>query len=77
MLVDLAQRAESADGTGVYIWDHVAYRERGWPVADPYVTMAAIAGTTVRVRLGVMRGPQASSPTLTASAPTCAPIRNG
>ena len=56
VLVDLAQRAESAGWDGVYVWYHVAYRERGWPVADPYVTMAAIAGTTVRVRLGVMAG---------------------
>jgi alkanesulfonate monooxygenase SsuD/methylene tetrahydromethanopterin reductase-like flavin-dependent oxidoreductase (luciferase family) len=54
LLVDLAQRAESAGWDGVFVWDHVAYRERGWPVADPYVTMAAIAATTARVRLGVM-----------------------
>jgi alkanesulfonate monooxygenase SsuD/methylene tetrahydromethanopterin reductase-like flavin-dependent oxidoreductase (luciferase family) len=52
--MDLAQRAESAGWDGVFIWDHVAYRERGWPVADPYVTLAAIAATTARVRLGVL-----------------------
>jgi len=54
VLIDLAQRAERAGWDGVFIWDHVAYRERGWPVADPYVTVAAIAATSVRVRLGVM-----------------------
>jgi alkanesulfonate monooxygenase SsuD/methylene tetrahydromethanopterin reductase-like flavin-dependent oxidoreductase (luciferase family) len=54
VLMDLAQRAEGAGWDGVFIWDHVAYRERGWPVADPYVTLAAIAATSVRVRLGIM-----------------------
>lgn len=54
LLVDLAHGAEAAGWDGVFIWDHVAYRERGWPVADPYVTLAAIAATTARVRLGVM-----------------------
>ena len=54
VLLDLAQRAEGAGWDGVFVWDHVAYRKRGWPVADPYVTVAAIAATTARVRLGVL-----------------------
>src|SRR5471030_2691846 len=39
---------------GVFIWDHVAYREPGWPVADPQVAVAALAATTKHVRLGVL-----------------------
>jgi alkanesulfonate monooxygenase SsuD/methylene tetrahydromethanopterin reductase-like flavin-dependent oxidoreductase (luciferase family) len=54
LLVDLAREAERAGWDGVFIWDHVAYRERGWPVADPYMTIAAIAALTTRVRLGVL-----------------------
>ena len=54
VLMDLAHRAESAGWDGVFIWDHVAYREPGWPVADPYMTLAAIVATSVRVRLGIM-----------------------
>jgi alkanesulfonate monooxygenase SsuD/methylene tetrahydromethanopterin reductase-like flavin-dependent oxidoreductase (luciferase family) len=54
LLVDLAKRAEDSGWDGVFIWDHVAYRERGWPVADPYVTVSAIAAVTSRIRLGVM-----------------------
>jgi alkanesulfonate monooxygenase SsuD/methylene tetrahydromethanopterin reductase-like flavin-dependent oxidoreductase (luciferase family) len=54
LLVDLARRAESSGWDGVFIWDHVAYRERGWAVADPYVTVAAIAAQTSRVRVGVL-----------------------
>src|SRR5437763_15281634 len=54
LLVDLAKRAEGSGWDGVFIWDHVAYRERGWPVAEPYVTVSAIAAVTSRIRLGVM-----------------------
>ncbi|SRR6266540_3745642 len=54
LLVDLARQAEAAGWDGVFVWDHVAYRQRGWPVADPYVTTTAIAAATTRVRLGVL-----------------------
>ncbi len=33
LLVELAQMAEDAGWDGVFVWDHVAYRERGWPVS--------------------------------------------
>jgi len=54
LLVELARRAESSGWDGVFIWDHVAYREPGWPVADPYVAVAAIATQTSRVRIGLL-----------------------
>jgi alkanesulfonate monooxygenase SsuD/methylene tetrahydromethanopterin reductase-like flavin-dependent oxidoreductase (luciferase family) len=54
LLVELAKRAEDSGWDGVFIWDHLAYREREWPVADPYVTVSAIAAVTSRIRLGVM-----------------------
>jgi alkanesulfonate monooxygenase SsuD/methylene tetrahydromethanopterin reductase-like flavin-dependent oxidoreductase (luciferase family) len=53
LLVELACRAEASGWDGVFIWDHLAYRE-GWPVADPYITVAAIAAHTSRVRVGVL-----------------------
>ncbi len=46
--------AEQSGWDGVFIWDHVAYRELGWPVADPQVAVAALAATTKHVRLGVL-----------------------
>lgn len=54
LLVELAVEAEQAGWDGAFVWDHVAYREVGWPVADPYVTVAAIAARTERIRLGVL-----------------------
>jgi alkanesulfonate monooxygenase SsuD/methylene tetrahydromethanopterin reductase-like flavin-dependent oxidoreductase (luciferase family) len=54
LLAELAKRAEDAGWDGVFVWDHLAYSRPEWPVADPYVTVAAIAATTERIRLGVM-----------------------
>jgi len=54
LLVELAGEAERSGWDGVLVWDHVAYRERGWPVADPTVAVTAIAMATSRVRVGVI-----------------------
>jgi alkanesulfonate monooxygenase SsuD/methylene tetrahydromethanopterin reductase-like flavin-dependent oxidoreductase (luciferase family) len=54
LLVELGIMAERSGWDGVFIWDHVAYREPGWPVADPQVAVAALAATTKHVRLGVL-----------------------
>jgi alkanesulfonate monooxygenase SsuD/methylene tetrahydromethanopterin reductase-like flavin-dependent oxidoreductase (luciferase family) len=54
LLVELGGMAERSGWDGVFIWDHVAYREPGWPVADPQVAVAALAATTKHVRLGVL-----------------------
>ncbi len=54
LLVELGIMAERSGWDGVFIWDHVAYREPGWPVADPQVAVAALAATTKHIRLGVL-----------------------
>lgn len=54
LLVELARRAENSGWDGVFVWDHVAYRELGWAVADPYMSVAAIAAQTSRIRVGVL-----------------------
>jgi alkanesulfonate monooxygenase SsuD/methylene tetrahydromethanopterin reductase-like flavin-dependent oxidoreductase (luciferase family) len=51
VLVDLAVAAEKAGWDGVYLWDHVLYREPTWPVANPVVVAGAIAAVTSRVRI--------------------------
>jgi len=54
LLVELACRAEASGWDGVFIWDHLAYHEPGWSVADPSISVAAIAARTSRVRVGVL-----------------------
>ncbi len=54
VLLDLAVAAERAGWDGVYLWDHVLFHSPDWPVANPVVSIAAIAARTERIRLGVM-----------------------
>jgi probable F420-dependent oxidoreductase len=56
--VRVAEAAESAGWDGVFIWDHLAFV---WdaPAADPWITLAAIAAATSRVRIGTAVTPVA------------------
>jgi alkanesulfonate monooxygenase SsuD/methylene tetrahydromethanopterin reductase-like flavin-dependent oxidoreductase (luciferase family) len=54
----LAADAEQAGWDGFYIWDHVL-AEPGMAVAEAWTTLAAIAMTTERVRIGAMVTPLA------------------
>jgi alkanesulfonate monooxygenase SsuD/methylene tetrahydromethanopterin reductase-like flavin-dependent oxidoreductase (luciferase family) len=47
----VAQTAEAAGWDGFFAWDHLAY-VWGPPSADPWVTLAAVAGATERLTLG-------------------------
>jgi alkanesulfonate monooxygenase SsuD/methylene tetrahydromethanopterin reductase-like flavin-dependent oxidoreductase (luciferase family) len=53
-LVELAVAAEEHGWDGVYLWDHLLYRDPNWPVANPTVVISAIAARTTRIRLGVL-----------------------
>lgn len=65
----LAREAEQAGFDGVFVWDHVLYRRdpngpqphgrADLAVADPWVTLAAMAVVTSHVRLGAMVTPLA------------------
>lgn len=54
LLIELAIRAERAGWDGWFLWDHLLYHEPLWPVADPIVTLSAVAAVTERIRLGVL-----------------------
>ena len=57
-LADLAAEAEEAGWDGFFIWDIVfAASESQEPVVDPWVTLAAIAMRTQRIRIGAMVTP--------------------
>lgn len=53
----LAAEAEEAGWHGVFVWDHLRWREPVVEVADPWITLAAIATATARLRFGPMVSP--------------------
>lgn len=53
----LAAEAEEAGWHGVFVWDHLLWQAPVRRVADPWITLAAIAVATERVRLGPMVTP--------------------
>ena len=59
MVARLAAEAEEAGWHGVFVWDHVHWREPVAAVADPWITLAAVASATDRIRLGPMVTPLA------------------
>jgi alkanesulfonate monooxygenase SsuD/methylene tetrahydromethanopterin reductase-like flavin-dependent oxidoreductase (luciferase family) len=54
LLLELALQAEEAGWDGFFVWDHLVYHHRGDAVADPWMSIAAIAARTERLRLGIM-----------------------
>ncbi len=57
VVVRIAADAESAGWDGVFVWDHTTYREPVTDIADPWITLAAMACATSTVRIGPMITP--------------------
>jgi alkanesulfonate monooxygenase SsuD/methylene tetrahydromethanopterin reductase-like flavin-dependent oxidoreductase (luciferase family) len=57
-VAELASSAERAGWDGLFLWDHIL-ADPGTPIADPWVTLAAVAVRTERLRLGAMVTPVA------------------
>ncbi len=55
-VADLAAEAEAAGWDAAFYWDGINIPEAG-PMYDPWVTMAAMALRTTRVRLGAIISP--------------------
>jgi hypothetical protein len=54
-LVDLAKIAETSGWDGVFVWDALLFDQQ-WmpPIVDPWITLAAIATSTERIKIGTM-----------------------
>ncbi len=59
VVADLAARAEDRGWDGFFVWDHVAYREPVRALADPWITLTAVAMVTRRVIIGPLVTPLA------------------
>lgn len=59
VVADLAGEAEAAGWDGFFLWDHIQYRPAELPVADPWITLSAVAVQTRRIRLGALVTPLA------------------
>jgi alkanesulfonate monooxygenase SsuD/methylene tetrahydromethanopterin reductase-like flavin-dependent oxidoreductase (luciferase family) len=57
VVAELAARAEDRGWDGFFLWDHVVYREPVRSIADPWVTLAAVAVATRRIVLGPLVTP--------------------
>jgi len=55
----LAAEAEEAGWHGFFVWDQVRWRPPVMDVADPWITLSAVATTTEAIRLGPMVTPLA------------------
>ncbi|MEB3023693.1 LLM class flavin-dependent oxidoreductase [[Mycobacterium] crassicus] len=57
-IADIACAAEQNGWDGLFVWDHVLSPVAGeWDIADPWITLAAAATSTERIRLGPMVTP--------------------
>jgi alkanesulfonate monooxygenase SsuD/methylene tetrahydromethanopterin reductase-like flavin-dependent oxidoreductase (luciferase family) len=57
LVADLAANAERRGWDGFFLWDHVAYRAPVRKIADPWITLAAIAVATERLAIGALVTP--------------------
>lgn len=57
VVAQLAAEAEETGWDGVFVWDHIAYSAPVSAIADPWITLSAVACATERLRLGPMVTP--------------------
>ena len=57
LVAELAAAAEARGWDGFFVWDHVLYHDPARAIADPWVTLAAVATATERVTIGALVTP--------------------
>ena len=51
-VVELGRVAEEAGWDGLFTWDHLGFFDGSPPTGSPWITLAAVAATTSRLRIG-------------------------
>jgi alkanesulfonate monooxygenase SsuD/methylene tetrahydromethanopterin reductase-like flavin-dependent oxidoreductase (luciferase family) len=59
VMAGVAAAAEERGWDGLYVWDHIIYRDPVRAVADPWIVLSAIASATSTLRLGPLVTPLA------------------
>lgn len=57
VVATVAADAEESGWDGLFVWDHLAYTAPVRDIADPWITLAAVACATQRLRIGPMVTP--------------------
>jgi alkanesulfonate monooxygenase SsuD/methylene tetrahydromethanopterin reductase-like flavin-dependent oxidoreductase (luciferase family) len=58
-LAELTRDAESAGWDAFFLWDHMVFDDNFFPIADPWIALAAGASVTSTIRLGTLITPLA------------------
>ena len=59
LVAELAARAEDRGWDGFFVWDHIQYRPPVRELADPWITLAAVAAATRTLAIGPLVTPLA------------------
>jgi alkanesulfonate monooxygenase SsuD/methylene tetrahydromethanopterin reductase-like flavin-dependent oxidoreductase (luciferase family) len=59
VMAGVAAAAEERGWDGLFVWDHITYRDPVSAVADPWIVLSAIAAATSKLRIGPLVTPLA------------------
>jgi len=53
LITELALEAEKSGWDGFFLWDHIIYKEEGFPdIVDPFIALTSVAENTEKIQIG-------------------------